>query len=180
MLYASTADANASLFSLFQVFGNHTHTTTELFVFNTHIKLTPTEPFVRNTSYMSLLCCRFVVCDLFFKEGKDCVYCTGTIEDNDIFIGLCKTPALCMLHTLQEALYRPGRASSGRTEREVQRKGSGGTEEERRLAHSCISGSPRFGLGIDLHTFRVCSRVYRGHPVDSHTQLICIWFAPGV
>ena len=28
----------------------------------------------------------------FLHVEKDCVYCKGTIKDNDILIGLCKTP----------------------------------------------------------------------------------------
>ena len=89
-------------------------------------------------------------------------------------------PALLVLQALQEALHRPGRASSGRTPLEVRRKGSGGTGEERRQAQGCVGGSPRFGLGMDLRTSRVCVRVYGGLPVEDRTQLICIWSAPGV
>ena len=54
-------------------------------------QLITTENFVFNTSlYMSPLCFWFVFCNLFLQVRNDCVYCKGTIKDNDIFIGLCK------------------------------------------------------------------------------------------
>ena len=63
--------------------------------------------FVFNTSsYMSLLGCRFVFYDLFLQVRKGCVYCEGTIKDNDILIGLCKAP-----HT-SRAPSAPGNSSS--------------------------------------------------------------------
>ena len=58
---------------------------------------------------MSLLCYRFVVCDLVSQVGKDCVYCKGIIGDNDILIGLCKTPCTSRVPSA------PGSSSSTRS-----------------------------------------------------------------
>ena len=49
------------------------------------------DSFFRAT-FSYLLCCRFVVCDLFLQVGRDSVYWKVTIKDNDILNGLCKTP----------------------------------------------------------------------------------------
>ena len=46
-------------------------TLAERIVLNTPTKLTSTKLFELNTPEMSLLCCRFVVCDLVLQVGKD-------------------------------------------------------------------------------------------------------------
>ena len=130
---------------------------------------------------MSLLCCRFVVYDRFFKVRKGCVCCKGTIKDTDNLIDLCKTPLPFSCSKCSRKLFMaPVEKVQGERHAKFGEKTRAELEKSAAKRAGCVGPSPRFGLGIDLRTLRVSSRVYHDLPVGHHTQLICLWFAPGV
>ena len=130
---------------------------------------------------MILLCCRFVFYDLYLQVRKDCVYCKGTIKDNDILIDLCKPPMhfWCSKRSRRLFIALVEQVQGGRHEK-FSEKARVELERSAAKREGCVGRSPLFGLGIDLRTSRVCSRVYNDLPVEHHTQFICLWSASGV
>ena len=96
---------------------------------------------------------------------------------NDILIGLFKAPLhfSCSKRFIAhvEQIQGERHATFGEKARAELKKSAAKRE-------GCVGLSPRFLLGLNLRTLRVCSRVYHDFPVEHHTQLICLWSAPGV
>ena len=135
--------------------------------------------------YSSRLTCLFCAVGLlsmiYFCRSEGLCLLQKNIKGNDILIDLCKPPLHFSCSKRSKKLFIVHvEQVQGERHAKFGEKARMELEKSAAKREGCVGRSPRFGLVKDFRTSRVCSRVYRDHPVEHHTQLICLWSAPGV